>query len=171
MLLGDLLKLAQEKVHDDGYIYKKGKSRSKRSSSSSVSDPPQTKRTKIDTQERQARINDLLEQITDIDKRIEFKQRRIDTATATRNFKTCYELSEEVSELKSRRRELNCELGPLQKKAKKSSWYFQRKEKCKETQAATSSSLSQLQLVADPVTEKEVSDEPFFPPGLPAPRM
>ena len=89
---GDLMKMAQEKVHADGYIYKKGKSRSKRFGSSSV--PDSCKRTKIDTHERQARINDILEQIADIDKRISYKQRRIETATATRSFKACDELAE-----------------------------------------------------------------------------
>jgi hypothetical protein len=97
--------MAQDKVHSDGYNYKKGKSWSKCTLTSS-SNPDSTKRTKIDTQEREARIGDILEQISDIDKRITFKQRRIETATATRNFKTCDELSEEISEL-SQRRELN----------------------------------------------------------------
>ena len=61
------------------------------------------------------RISDIQEQIADIDKRIAYKQCRIETATVTRNFKTCDELSEEISELKTQRYELNYELGPLQK--------------------------------------------------------
>ena len=63
------------------------------------------------------RISDIQEQIADIDKRISHKQRRIETAAATRNYKTCDELSEEISELKTQRHELNYDLGPLQKKS------------------------------------------------------
>ena len=177
---GDLMKMAQEKVHSDGYNYKKGKSRSKRTSSSSM--PDSTKRTKIDTQEREARISDILEQISDIDKRIAFKQRRIETATVTRNFKTCDELSEEISELKSQRRELNCELGPLQKKAKKSSWYFQQKAaKLKDSQAvATSDPQSDKDSsVGDPAKDDRMEDdaasalydESLNPRGLPSEQM
>ena len=81
------------------------------------------KRTKIDTKERESRISDIQEQISDLDKRIVYKHRRIETASVSRNFKVYDELAEEVSELKSQRRELTCELGPLQKKSKKSSWY------------------------------------------------
>ena len=131
---GDLMKLAREKVHDDGYVYKKGKSRAKRScfssgSGTSSEDTVLTKRPKIDGQERQLKIDYLLEQIADIEKRIAFKQRRINTAAAMSNFKACDELSQEISELKSQKHEMNCLLGPLQKKAAKSAWYYRSKQK------------------------------------------
>jgi hypothetical protein len=173
---GDLMKMAQDKVHSDGYNYKKGKSRSKRTLSSS-SNPDSTKRTKIDTQEREARIGDILEQISDIDKRITFKQRRIETATATRNFKTCDELSEEISELKSQRRELNCELVPLQKKAKKSSWYFQNKAaKHKDSHTTSDSQSDKDTSVSDPAKDDRMEDDAALddslnPRGLPPEQM
>jgi hypothetical protein len=66
--------------------------------------------------------------ISDIDRTIGFKQRRIETATATRNFKTCDELSQEISSLKAERREYTAELALLQKKATKSSWYYKHKD-------------------------------------------
>ena len=85
-------------------------------SSISSDDGPSTSRwTKIDGQERQSRINDIVEEIADIDWKITYKQRRIDTTAATKNFKTCDELSQEISELKSQKCELNYELVPLQK--------------------------------------------------------
>ena len=113
---------------------KKGKSRAKRScfssgSGTSSEDTVLTKRPKIDGQERQLKIDYLLEQIADIEKRIAFKQRRIDTAAAMSNFKACDELSQEISELKSQKHEMNCLLGPLQKKAAKSAWYYRSKQK------------------------------------------
>ena len=66
--------------------------------------------------------------ISDIDRTIGFKQRRIETATATRNFKTCDKLSQEISSLKAERREYTAELALLQKKATKSSWYHKHKD-------------------------------------------
>ena len=45
------------------------------------------------------------------------------------NFKACVELSQEISELKSQKHEMNCLLGPLQKKAAKSAWYYRSKQK------------------------------------------
>lgn len=123
---GDLIKLAQEKVHEDGYKYKKGKSRSKRHSQ--ADGDPQPKRPKLGSVARQERMSDLKDLISDIDRTIGFKQRRIETASATRNFKTCDELSQEILSLKSERREYTAELAALQKKATKSSWYFKNKE-------------------------------------------
>lgn len=172
------MKMAQDKVHSDGYNYKKGKSRSKRTlSSSSNPDTCSTKRTKIDTQEREARIGDILEQISDIDKRIAFKQRRIETATATRNFKTCDELSEEISEIKSQCREFNCELVPLQKKAKKSSWYFQQKAaKHKDSHTTSDSQSDKDTSVSDPAKDDHTEDDTALddslnPQGLPPEQM
>lgn len=130
---GDLMKLAQEKVHCDGYVYKKGKSRAKRTASSLESgtseDNVKPKCPKIESQERQVKIDHLLEQIADIKKRIGYKLCRIDTAAAMSNFKACDDLSQEISELKSQKHEFNCLLGPLQKKAAKSSWYYMSKQK------------------------------------------
>ena len=156
---GDLMRMAQDKVHDDGYVYKKGKSRAKQSSCSSI--PESSKRTKIDTKEREMRISDIQEQIADIDKRIAYKQCRIETATVTRNVKTCDKLSEEISELKSQRRELNHELGPLQKKSKRSSWYFQKKiAKQKAPQGTASTDPQSSRDSSEPVEENDpVTDD------------
>ena len=123
---GDLFKLAQEKVYQDGYQYKKGKSRSKRYLL--PEDDTQPKRSKLDSTTRQERMMEIQDLISDIDRTIGFKQRRIETATATRNFKTCDELSQEISSLKAERREYTAELALLQKKATKSSWYYKHKE-------------------------------------------
>ena len=124
---GDLLNMAKDKVHEDGYNYKKGKSRSiKRSTTSDESVP---KRSKIDTAERLRRINEIHEDIGHIDTQIEFKNRRIEAATVTKCYKTCDELSAEIAALQMQRRELVKELGILEKKAKKSAIYMKSKEK------------------------------------------
>lgn len=133
---GDLFKLAQEKVYQDGYQYKKGKSRSKRYL---PEDDTQPNRPKLDSNTRRERIMEIQDLISDIDRTIGFKQRRIETAAATRNFKTCDELSQEISSLKSERKEYTAELALLQKKAAKSSWYYKHKE-AKGTSAGPSES-------------------------------
>ena len=68
---GDLLKLATQKVHDDGYCYKKGHSRSRRFEPvvGNESEPP-PKQQKINADERQRRINDLCEEISSINHHI-----------------------------------------------------------------------------------------------------
>ena len=130
---GDLLKLARERVHNNGYIYKKGKSRAKRLGSStedgSTSESFKAKRVRIDGRERELRMNHLLDQIADIERRITFKQCRIDSAAASKNFKACDELSQELSDLRTQKHDLNCLLAPLQKKSAKSAWYYKSKQK------------------------------------------
>ena len=88
---GDLFTLAQEKVHQDGYQNKKEKSRSKRYIPEGEA---KAKRPRLDSTARHERIVEIQDLISDIDRTIGFKQRRIETATATRNFKTCDELSQ-----------------------------------------------------------------------------
>ena len=107
--------LAKDKVHEDGYQYKKGKSRSAKHTGLQP-EVSSVKRVKVDTVERKRRIDDAQDQIADLDKQIGFKNKRIEVAMQSKNFKTCNELSEEISELKSQRRELSCELAKLQKK-------------------------------------------------------
>jgi hypothetical protein len=119
--------MAKDKVHEDGYNYKKGKSRSTKHSTTSDESAP--KRSKIDSAERVRRINEIHEDIGHIDTQIGFKNRRIEAATVTKSYKTCDELSAEIATLNMQRRELVKELGVLEKKAKKSTKYIKAKNK------------------------------------------
>lgn len=131
---GDLLCLAKSKVHEDGYNYKKGKSRStKYGSVQPASEEYCTKRIKIDGIERKRRIDDIQDQIADLDKRIGFKNKRVEAAMAAKSFKACDEISEEISVLKSQRRELSCELAVLQKKQQKSITYGKKQKRIEES--------------------------------------
>ena len=69
----------------------------------------------------------------------------IDTAAATRNFKTCDELSQDISKLKSQKYELNYELVLLQKKAVKSAWYHKSKQKKEQSTDVSESDASDVQ--------------------------
>ena len=66
---GDLFKLAQEKVYQDGYQYKKGKNRSKRHL---PEDDTLPKRPKLDSTTRQERIMEIQDLLSDIDRTIGF---------------------------------------------------------------------------------------------------
>ena len=77
------------------------------------------------------------------------------------NFKTCDELSQEISGLKGERREYTVELAALQKKATKLSWYFKNKESqpSKETQATLLvSSNADEQLESNTVSIEQEAD-------------
>ena len=68
---GELLENARKKAADDGYCFKKGKSRSKIIGNSDDA-PTTSKRPKLDQTMRQDRIKDLEENIADISSHIVF---------------------------------------------------------------------------------------------------
>ena len=122
--------MARKKVHDDGYHYKKGKTRSKKLEPGlSEEVEPQPKRRKINAYERQRRIHELNEEISGLNRHIKIKEQRIDQANSSRNYRMCDELAGEVTELKTRRRELSAELGDLQHRSKKATQYQRRKSR------------------------------------------
>ena len=123
---GLLLEQARKKVNDAGYIYKKGKSRSKLLNTDE--EFPTPKRKKITQEYRVARIAELQDKIKDLNERIEYKCKRRDAASNVRNYKECDELTEQMSNLKSEKRQLDTELSALTKKQKKSIWYSKRKD-------------------------------------------
>lgn len=130
---GELLIQARQKVEDDGYNFVKGKSRSKRStstcsdesSSSTVSLP--TKRIKIDEESRKRRINELMEDLRDIDDQMALKEKRLKQAETSRNYKLCDEIMGETSELKQKRRKTDVELEIFKKKEKRAKYYMKKK--------------------------------------------
>ena len=114
---GGRLKQAQVKVHNDGYAYKKGHSRSQQHTDAAPS-PSQPKRVKICKDERERRILDVSEQMGDLDRLIRIKERRIEEATTTRSFAAADQLAKEVRTYKQERVQLRTELAALQKKGK-----------------------------------------------------
>lgn len=156
--------MAKDKVHEDGYNYKKGKSRSTKRSAPSDECVP--KRSRINSAERLRRINEIHEDIGHIDTQIEFKNRRIEAATVTKSYKTCDELSAEIATLKMQRRELVKELGCLEKKAKKSAIYMRSKEK---THAELEVSVTSEDIEENEIGNGDSDTEQPFPEGLPHP--
>ena len=117
----ELIEAAKDEVYASGYKFKKGHSRSKRFSSATTSNAP--KRQNLNKTIRESRIQDIKEEIDDLNHRISFKEKRVTAAENMKNYKTCDEITGEISELKTKRRELDLELKDLQKKEKRAKKY------------------------------------------------
>ena len=119
----ELLERARQEVHDSGYTYRKGKSRSKRFGTSDST----PKRPKFHHDYRERRMKELGEDLVGISERISIKESRCEAGAAVKNFKLCDQLSEEIAELKQQRRLKEAELRELKKREKKSQWYLKKK--------------------------------------------
>ena len=106
----DLLALARKSVDESGFLYTKGKSRSKAFGSEAGEGLPLRKRPKISQEFRETRRENITEDLNCINTQIQFKERRIETEATSKNFKMCDLLSEEVAELKKKRQLLESEL-------------------------------------------------------------
>ena len=115
---GDLLALARKKVANEGYQFKKGKSRSKKYGQESGLLPSSPKRPKYDQAMRQQQIAELQESIEQTIRQITIKEKHIAQAEKTRNYRLCDELSTDIADLKRTRREQERELNLFQRKDK-----------------------------------------------------
>lgn len=145
---GALLSLAQEKVWNSGYQFKKGKSHSKRIDYDHTPTESDTKRAKVNKDVQAEWIKNLHEDIADINERLSFKEKRLDQASQMQNYKLCDNIKEEIIALKSYCREMECELKQFQKKEKKSLWY----KKGKRLVSPSSESECPLELSVEPLS-------------------
>ena len=129
---GKLLENCHQNVHESGYSYKKGKSRSKRLDSSFQT----PKRKKMNATMRQDLLKELEEDVAELKKHISVKEKRRDQAQSMRNYKLCDEIMEEMSKSKSTLREKSNELKHLLRKDSRSKWY--QKRKCNQSAGSTS---------------------------------
>ena len=114
---GELLQKARKKVADDGYVFKKGRSRSKHYGMHDIASIP--KRPKCDKDMREECLQAIEEEMNDIARMLQFKEKRLSQAEAGRNYKVCEQLTEEMMALKSSRRELDTEKLLLEHKSKR----------------------------------------------------
>ena len=121
-----LLEASRKKLDDSGYVYKKGRSRSKLLSSGD-GESPVKKRAKINKDIRVSRIAELQDQIKDKSEQLQFKELRRDASKNVHNYKECDKLTEQMSILKADRRQLQLELTALTRKQKKAEWYLSKK--------------------------------------------
>ena len=136
---GKLFELAKDKLHESGYVFAKGKSRSKKLHpvDEEESERP-LRRGKIDLLERHHCIETLKEELQDTNKHIGLKEKRIEQAQTIQNYKLCDQLSAEVTTLKSKRREIESSLRALQRKEQRSAKYFARKASGSHTKVSES---------------------------------
>lgn len=102
-----LLESARMKLHDSGYMYKKGQSRSKVLKPSSIVFPSMAKR--VTPNLRLKRISTLSEDIKDTSDQISFKEKRRDVAQNVKDYKMCEELTDSIIDLREKKRELEVE--------------------------------------------------------------
>lgn len=124
---GKLLTMARDKVTTDGYLFKKGHSRSKHMSSES--DEPPCKRKKIDAEERAREIKLLQDNLETLDSRLRVKQQLLDKARSLQNYKQCDEILGETIKVRKEKATIQNQLLELQKRENKSSWYHKKKQK------------------------------------------
>lgn len=123
---GALLAEARVLVNDTGYVYKKGKSRSKVLNATSMR-VPSPKRAKVSSEARLNRLQVVQQDLKDIVDRLTFKEKRRQGAEAVRNYKLCEELTEDISTLRGQKRELEAEQKILKKKSTCSKKYKENK--------------------------------------------
>ena len=115
--------LAQERVHESGYTYRKGKSRS-RSYGSGIEEATHAKHIKTTVGERSDHIKAIKEELSNFKDHVSFKRKRLEMAESSKNYKLCDQLSEEAGELNKTRNLLELEMKVLEKKESKSQRYY-----------------------------------------------
>ena len=122
-----LLELSKERVHEEGYQYRKGASRSKRLQCDTKQKGTTPKRPKISEDVRLRRISQLEEDIKDATDQIKIKEKRRSLASTAHQYKDCDRLTSQISSLRQKLRENQSELIQIQKKQRKSKWYKDRR--------------------------------------------
>lgn len=120
---GTLLEEAQKVVDESGYIYSKGKFRSEHLHPSLETATTLPKRHTLLMETRTKHMEAVQENLKDISDRLSYKSKWRQAAETVRNYKLCDELTEDISNLKSRKRELEAEVAILKKKSKRSERY------------------------------------------------
>lgn len=114
---GTLLQLSRKKVAEDGYSFRKGHSRSKVYGLAESS--CQVKRPKFDEAMRDERLQSIEEELCDISRILQYKEKRLSQHEASKNYRLCEQVTEEMMDLKSKRRELEAEKAVFIKKARR----------------------------------------------------
>ena len=114
---------ARQKIMDDGFEFVKGRSRSKKDSDLSLSTP----RRKQNKDFREERLKEVSEEISDLNERIGYKERRIEGALNNKNYKKADDIKEEIIALKQKRKESEAERKRLLTSDRRSKVYHRRK--------------------------------------------
>lgn len=116
-------------MRNSGYKFKKGYSRSKRSSSGTSDENGNDegrKRKKIDQEERDREMTHMKTLLSNIEDQIRIKQLRLEKAKTVKDYKSCDELSVAIRGLLREKFDCEKQLSAFQKKEAKSNWYKKR---------------------------------------------
>ena len=163
---GTLFERACRKVADDGYNFKKGKSRSKVYGEESCTPASPPRRRKLNEQMRTERLQELTEDMESIGSRVAIKEKHLAQAETVRNYKLCDQLCEEIQELKTSRRAKSRELAILQQKEARANLYRHSRSSRSVTPVSTPSSpVSPLVTTSPASSLREASpSSPLFLP-------
>ena len=112
-------------MRNSGYKFKKGYSRSKRSSSGTSDENGNDegrKRKKIDKEERDREMTHMKTLLSNIEDQMRIKQLRLDKAKTVKDYKSCDELSVAIRGLLREKFYCEKQLSAFQKKEAKSNW-------------------------------------------------
>ena len=123
---GRLLQLSREEVDKSGYQYKKKQSRSKYFGTGS-DESGSTKRPKYDKDMRQERMMSIKDELLDVNKSIDIKEKHLSLRVEQKRFDLCDAVQSEITELKTKRRELEAEQRVLLQKEKRAEYYWRKK--------------------------------------------
>ncbi len=153
-----LLESARDRVYASGYVFKKGKPRSKRLNPGIEGRPPKRKSTgsTVETESVSLRKG---------------SRSNVECASDMMNYKECDRLTEHMSDLKAEKRQLERELSALLTKDKKSQSYYKSKEcwnplVCGSPEAVTSVNNSEfasniMQVVTSPISGSQLLYHPI----------
>ena len=111
----ELQNLARQRLHDEGFQYKKGKSRS-----SAVSSPQSavsgTTRKNVTRELREKRLGQLREDLKEVDLQLNFSIQQRNKCSNVHNYSKAVEVSQQIDELRQKKRKYQSEVELLQRK-------------------------------------------------------
>ena len=122
---GKLVSLAREQVHNEGYQYKKKKSRSKAfgSSASHSTESLVARKPRLSQELRSIRVREVEEDLTELDTRLRYLERAREKFATVKQYEHAAEKSKEIMSLRAEKRKFQAEMAQLQKSEMKSKKY------------------------------------------------
>ena len=117
--------MARQKIINEGFQFKKGKSRSKKGNAQPIDQ--KSKFCKTNHSFREKRLLEIEEKVIDIGDRITFKEKRITECIDICDYEKCDCLKKEIMSLKQDRRELLAEKEKIVISNRKAAWYKRKK--------------------------------------------
>ena len=128
------MQAARRRVSDEGYVFKKGRSRSKLYGNPQAEAAP--KRPKYSEDMREERMATIDEELRDISRIMHFKERRVMQAEAGKKYTICEQITEELMDLKSKKHELEVERRSFINKARRAKCRQRRLQRKEEVESS-----------------------------------